>query len=372
VGLDRATAEAAGLFEGCEDPEDRWALVQLLDERGVTLAEMVEAHAHDGLLRAGGDRIIRPGAGRYTLAELAEQVGIDVDRVRRAWRTLGAVEPEPGVGVASDDDVELLSIAARLLELLGEDTAWPLLRRYRAAIDQIAQASSAALITEIPELYTTASGSEAVTAARWNEVADLVPELGRLLDLTLRHHVDSVRRDFEAATFGGPAVSLALGIGFADLSGYTAASLEHGLHDVGAVVAAFEGRAGDVVDRRGGRLVKFVGDAVLFVAHDADALVEMAIDIVAPLDTGGLRLTARAGVAHGVVLARDGDYFGPPVNLAARLVGVAPHGGVVGSDDLLALLEPGRWRVDEQPPAQLHGIADPVIPHLLTRAGGKP
>jgi class 3 adenylate cyclase len=202
------------------------------------------------------------------------------------------------------------------------------------------------------------------------EVSHLVPRIGGLMDHAFRHHIESVRRHFEVAAAGveqGQS-ALNLGVGFADLSGYTAASIAHDLRDVARVVADFESRASEVVPRLGGRIVKFVGDAVLFVSFDPDALVEMALAIVEPLETEGTELTARAGLAHGTVLARDGDYFGPAVNLAARLVAAAPQGAVVASDELRAALDPDRWALVAQPPAQLHGIDAPVVPFVVRMA----
>jgi adenylate cyclase len=43
---------------------------------------------------------------------------------------------------------------------------------------------------------------------------------------------------------------------------------------------------------------------------------------------------ARAGLACGSVVTREGDYFGPVVNLASRLVEIAKPGSVIASDDV--------------------------------------
>ncbi len=359
--------EAAGLLEGGVDDADRRALIEYLLGVGLSVVELAGAHERGSLLRVAGEQYLRPGAGTFTLSQVARRLEADVDVVRRAWRSLGAIDPGADVPVASAADVELVETALLLIDLLGEGSAWPLLRRFGAVIERLTEATSSAFITEMPSLSVAWSGSERVTAELWHDAMELVPRLGHLLDLTLRHHIESVRRLFEAgaANIEKGQTALNLSVGFADLSGYTAASIAHELGDVARFVAEFEGRASDVVAGLGGRIVKFVGDAVMFVSVEPNAIAEMALAIVEPLDTEGTSLTARAGVAYGTVLARDGDFFGPAVNLAARLVSVAPHGSVVASDELRALLDPRRWALTAEPPAELHGIDAPVVPYLV-------
>jgi class 3 adenylate cyclase len=350
------------------DDADRRALIEYLLADGLSVGELAAAHERGSLLRVAGERYLRPEAATFTLSQVAKRLDADVDVVRRAWRSLGAIDPGADVPTASPADVELVETALLLIELLGEASAWPLLRRYGAVVERLTEATSSAFVTEMPNLSVAWSGSERVTAELWHDTMELVPRLGRLLDLTLRHHVESVRRLFEAgaANIEQGQTALNLSVGFADLSGYTAASLAHELGDVARFVADFEGRASEVVAGLGGRIVKFVGDAVMFVSVEPNAIADMALAIVEPLETeGGTSLTARAGVAHGTVLARDGDFFGPAVNLAARLVNVAPHGSVVASDELRALLDPQRWELTAEPPATLHGIDAPVTPYLV-------
>jgi class 3 adenylate cyclase len=64
------------------------------------------------------------------------------------------------------------------------------------------------------------------------------------------------------------------------------------------------------------------------------------------------------------VLAQDGDYFGPPVNLAARLVATAEPGQVLASPATASLLD-GSHAVTELEPRQLRGLVAPVTPYLV-------
>ena len=76
----------------------------------------------------------------------------------------------------------------------------------------------------------------------------------------------------------------------------------------------------DVVRADGGRLVKFIGDEVMWVSSTPERLVQTAADLVEDPRTQAAGLQVRAGLGYGGVLAIGGDYFGNAVNLAARLV----------------------------------------------------
>jgi class 3 adenylate cyclase len=357
---DWEAVDRAGLLADAPDVEDRKELLRLLAAEGLTLEEMVAAHRTGSLMRVVGERTIRPGVGTLTLREVAAQAGTDVEVVQRILRTLRAIVPEADDGTSSPDDVELVDCALVLLRTFGEETGWALLRRYGIAVERLTEAISAAVIREHPDISTLHSGSEATTARTWGQIAGTVPRGGRLLDLALRHQVEAVRRYFERAGAGQTnAASFVLGVGFADLSGYTEASLLLDLQDLAGVIAAYEVRATDAIAEHGGRLVKFVGDAVLFVCDDPDALVSIAHQLVTATATGD-PLQARAGLARGPVLARDGDYFGPAVNLAARLVDVAPASTVLLDEGLRSAVDPSRWELAAEAPLQVRGIDAPV------------
>ena len=364
--LDWAAVEAAGLLADAPDTEDRKELLRLLAKDGVSVPEMVDAHRNGALMRVVGERTIRPGVGTLTLREVADRAGTDVEVAQRILRSLGAITPEPDERTSAEDDIELVECALLLLEVFGEQTGWALLRRYGNLLERLTEATSAAVIREHPDISTLHSGSEATTARTWSAIAATVPRGGRLLDLASRHQIEAVRRYFEQAGAGeATAGTFVLGIGFADLSGYTAASHLLELQDIGGLVADFEARATDIVADHGGRIVKFVGDAVLFVSNDPDELVAIASVLVEPSGGDG-PLQARAGLARGPVLARDGDYFGPTVNLAARLVDVAGPGSVLVDEGLRASLDPDRWEIVTDEPVRLRGFDQPVTAHRVT------
>ena len=95
---------------------------------------------------------------------------------------------------------------------------------------------------------------------------------------------------------------------------------------------------GLVVDH-GGRVIKNIGDEVLFVADDLAGAADAALTMTSRgSDPDDPFPEVRAGLAYGDVVSRLGDVFGPTVNIASRLTSVARPGAVLidrGAHDAL-------------------------------------
>lgn len=124
--------------------------------------------------------------------------------------------------------------------------------------------------------------------------------------------------------------------GFVDLVGSTALAQRLSTRELGAVLTEFEHAASDAVTAAGGRVVKPIGDEVLYVAPDEPAACAVALELARSFSEHPCVPPTRAGVAAGEVLLRDGDVFGPVVNLAPRAVKLAGPGTVVAPADVIA------------------------------------
>jgi len=124
---------------------------------------------------------------------------------------------------------------------------------------------------------------------------------------------------------------------FTDLKGSTAFYQRIGdLNALDLVQRHFE-RLRDATVRRGGTIIKTIGDAVMAAfQHPADA-VGAALDMLAGVealnrDLGARNLILKIGVHQGAAIAvtlNDRlDYFGQTVNVAARVQGLADAGEV--------------------------------------------
>ncbi len=364
--MDLAALEAAGLYDP-DDPRapERRALLEYLVGQGCTVEEMVAADANGRLFGLAGDRIIRPGRDQLTLRELAERAGADVGLVGRLWQAYGFPIAAADARVASPDDLAILPPFLAVAALLGEDVALGLARVAGASIARFAEALSASVRGTIPELTTEMSADEVTTARTYAGLASLVPAAGRALDVLLRHHLDAARRHFELSESYDVAQrgQVRLGVGFADLSGFTALSETATSAQLSELLTRFEEVTTEVVHRHDGRVVKFIGDAVMYVTPRAGTAVDVAVSLVERLATDG-GPGVRAGVTYGVLLAQDGDYYGPPVNLAARLVAAADAGQVLVSGDVAERLA-GEREVAALPARELRGLAEPVVPYVV-------
>lgn len=363
---DAAVWESAGLLAPGDD--ERRALLAFLHEQGCTLEEMVAADRRGRLYALAGDRLLLPSSGALTLAEVAARVGAGVEDVQRLWRALGLPNRGTDVPVVAEHDLSALTAFLAVEALVGPDEALALARVIGASAARIADAGDAAL-RRLADLDLDRSGGELVTARSWAAVAGLVPGVVALLDVVLRHHVEAVRALVESSRSSDVAADglVRMGIGFADLSGWTALSAGLTPAQLSSLVTRFEEVSLDVVGGRGGRVVKFLGDAVMWVCPRPADLATTALDLVAAAAAEGHG--ARAGVVHDLLLSRDGDYFGAGVNLAARLVALAGPGEVLAPAGLGGLLAAGGFDVDaDLPPLAVRGVAEPVAVAVVRAA----
>lgn len=368
--MDVEAFTAAGLYDAAAaNAAERLELLSFLVEQGCSLDEMVAANERGRLFALAGDRVVRPERDQFTLDQVAETIGAPAELVRKIWRAYGLVEADKDSPVASPDDIEMVATAAGMCEVLGVEATLGMARVMGASLARIGDASSTAVRGRLPSMSVASSGSELTTARAFANIATAVPRLGRVLDVLFRHHLEAARMHFERTeswdVVGAGGIRVA--VGFADLCGFTGLSQQLSMDGLSQLLTRFEEVAADVVADHGGRLVKFLGDAVMFVTTDAVTAVAVAEDLVGAAEQRGLK--ARAGVTVGTALALDGDYFGPVVNLAARLVAVAEPGQVLASDPVVERLGDRRTTIPLGP-QRLRGFDDPVpVSRLAPLAG---
>jgi adenylate cyclase len=200
----------------------------------------------------------------------------------------------------------------------------------------------------------------AVDAAR-----ALLPQLRKVQDYVWRRHLAAnADRLLSAATTGGDRRELA--VGFADLVGYTSRSRGMGGRELGRMIEDFESTAAEVIARHHGRVVKTVGDGVLFTAGTAVAAVEIGLELPEAWDAED-RPPLRVGAAYGTVLTRLGDIYSPVVNLASRLTSIARPNTVLVDRELAQFLrEKPAYRVRPLHRVSVRGY-DHLQPWLVRR-----
>jgi adenylate cyclase len=277
------------------------------------------------------DRLALPGRATHDVADVAARTGESMEELRRLWRAVGFPDVPEGLAVFTDADVEA---ARRLLgSNLAKDSDFDTLLR-QVRVISASMARIAAVVAEhygdvVRELRAAGLDDESVAVAlldRYDaaELAELIVySAGVHLRAALWRHLT-------------PEVvpELVFAVGFADLAGYTALSADLDLDRLGEFVARWEEVVYDTAARLGGRVGKTIGDEAMFVGISGQ-VVAIAVALRDAAREHGLP-EVRAGLAAGLVVARDGDFYGPVVNLASRLTEVTPPGEIYASEGLYA------------------------------------
>lgn len=341
-------AAAPSVPTGTEELEDfELPTGDLGDIRSVLRAhgvsgEDVDRARHDGTLGyLAIDHLIFPDPPVYDLEALADVTGMPADQVAQLWRSLGFPDPTRGERIFTETDADMLGTVAGLMELglIEPDLVVQMGRVIGSSLSRVAGAVIGAI--GLDDNRGLSDDDELAMAA-----GTLLPTMPKVMDYVWRRHLQAAARRRVAAHAAGAGPS-PVTVGFADLVGFTSLSQELDEHELAAVVDHFETLAYDTVVRRGGRVVKMIGDEVMFVVDDVGAALEIGLGLAEVYADATDLSDVRVGLATGPVLEREADYYGPTVNLASRIVNIAFPGSVVTSDEVHTALEgrPGfAWR----------------------------
>jgi adenylate cyclase len=357
-----AELEAAGLYEpGADDAASRLALLEYLVGLGATLEDLAAAKP-DELPGLASTIALWANRESLTTDDVVVAAGVERSFVTRAWRAAGFPEPDIDAGGPTflHRDVELFQILGAGIELLGEDVTIQLLRVIGAAAARVADATVSAFIVNVASPAVEADPSGLQLAQASAESMLLLDGLARGFDTLLRHHIQrGFRPDVLEAVSGVDLVRRS--VGFADLVDSTAWTQQLDLFGLAHALNQFDATASEIVVEHGGRVVKLIGDEVLFVAGNPVVGVAIGLALIRAFESEAVLPPVRVGIATGEVLARDGDYSGPVVNLAARAVKLAAPSTLLVDEPTRAALRdvPAVWCADARAYV-LKGFAEPV------------
>ena len=305
---------------------------------GATDEAIDEAVAREVLDLLAVDLLTVPSGRKFTPAEVSHETGLPLPVLKRMWRALGFLEPADDEAVLTDLDIGAARDLCHLLDLgvTELDTALQLARVVGSSMARVAEAS----LLRGAEALGAADDDVAAADVFASVAGQTLPTMARLLEFAWRRHLQAVARRAillrarEKESGSGPV----LAVGFADMVGFTLLSQHLGDDELAAVVRRFEEISYDIVAAHGGRVVKTIGDEVMFVVSDPASAARIGIELAEAYADDDLLGDVRVGLAAGSLLVRDGDYFGPTVNLAARIVQIAEPGTVLVSDELHSML----------------------------------
>jgi adenylate cyclase len=319
--------EAAGLYDPrAPDAAERHELIAYLVGLGATLDDL--ERERDQLPALASVLAMWPSHERVDLAEASRRSGIDPRVIVRVWRASGLLDPTDRGAVFTTRDVEMFGVLGAGIELLGEEVMIQFMRVLGAAAQRVAEAAVSAFVVNVVPA-SIAEDPSGLALAQANALSSqLLDGLAQGFDILMRHHLEVARRPIDADVARGVEVRVQ-SIGFVDLVGFTAVTQQLELDELARALTEFESRASEIVIDHDGRVVKLIGDEIMYVTKTAQAAVAIALALADAFTNDPVLPAVRIGIATGDVIARDGDFSGDVVNLAARAVKVAEPGTVL-------------------------------------------
>lgn len=306
------------------------------------------------------ERLLLGATRRYTREQVADGAGLSVSEAGRYWRALGF--PDVGDEQAFTVwDMEALRAVADLVrdDVVDDATAVQMVRALGRMTGRLAEWHVETLAEIIEEAEASSKGTGSRLTSGYLVAQKLLPEFERLLIYAWRRKLAaSVNRLVAIGRIGeAPLLAAPASVGFADLVSFTRLSRGMSVDELGELVEQFEATTNDVIFGNGGRVVKTLGDEVVFVAESAETAATIGCKLVEEIGSDAQLPDIRIGIATGPVVARLGDVFGTPTNLAARLTALTKRNTVMVDDATAKELadDPG-FALRAQPPATVRGL----------------
>ncbi len=360
---------AVGLY----DPDDPFQAtrVELLDwliDQGFSIEALVRADAADSLVAIAGDRDLVRGP-RLTRREAIDGSGLDpdlFDAVSTAFGFLPIEGAPPGEVGYVEAEIAALGLLGALSSMFTRDEALALIRVIGSSLGRIAEASVSLFLADVESPHLESGQTELGLAHKVKDAIGLLDGLTEHFDPILRRHVfQATERTRRTVVSPEERLQHRYAVGFLDLVGFTAISADMAPQELGAFARRFEGQAHDIANGAGARVVKLIGDEVMFVATDPGAACRAGLALMDALAGDDDRVVPRGGLAYGNVVLRGGDYFGSVVNLASRLVDQAVPLELLVSEEL-AVATPD-CEFDPAGRRMVKGFSDPVTVRSLRR-----
>jgi len=301
---------------------------------------------------------------KYDILELAERTGLSVEKVQDYWTWLGIPIKHLDGPLFTDFDVEALSDLNKIVqsEQLEDATIASLVRSVGHNAARMAYWQFESLVENTTQrLKIDDAAARRIVVQRFPQIAKEMDKQAKHAYLVAATRVIQENSEPELVptrpkrnndNLPAPRV-----VGFADIVGFTkrTASMEPGR--LTAYIRDYEARTRDIVIGGGGRVVKMIGDAVLFLADSLESGVTIALALAEPKSNANAETPMRVGMVWGQVVQRFGDVFGSRVNLAARLTDIAaPNTLYVDPSTAALLVGHKEYQLSVMPEAQIQGL----------------
>ncbi len=349
---------------------ERAELILWLFEQGITAEEIRDSFAP---MLLAARRILGDDGSHISARQISDEIGIELDQLLRFQRASGLPQvDDPDAAVFMRPDGDTAVHIKRFLDLgIDPEQMLTVVRVLAEGLSNAAEVMRSAALGPVFHPGVTeleiAKGFQALVS----QAAPLLgPMIQDMLLLQLRHVAETDAINANERRAGAPLPGARLvACAFADLVGFTRLGEElppEGIEQLSNRLAEI---AREVVVAPV-RLIKTIGDAVMFVSTDTAALLDVMLGLVAATEADELLPQLRVGVAHGSAVSRAGDWFGSPVNLASRVTSAARPGAVLVSESAREQIgEDDRYRWSFAGSRRLRGVISDVRLYRVRPAG---
>ena len=336
------------------EKSERDELIEILGEIGVSPDDVPE---NPGDAVALASDIVIARHDYLSLHDLEEEVGVEPDAIGSLFTHLGIKVEARDAILFNQDDVELgRFLLSAVTDVLTEKEGIEILHVAGTALSTVADAAVAGHV-QGPERRAESFAENARLNVR---IAELGLVLSSQLATVFRHHLRQaahINRRNQSLTH---RELVSFTVGFLDLVGFTYLSQSLEVSELVELVKSFETQAHELAHLHDARIVKLIGDEVMVVAEHPASAAAFVLGMIDAFEDGDV--VPRGGLAAGDVISIHGDFFGPVVNLAARLVDSAVPGEVLVDDEVAQADD-----VSSEPAGRrmLKGFDDPIRVHTL-------
>jgi len=330
---------------------------------------------------AASDAEIDPvvvGIGQYNMEELSDITGWSIAQLNDLWLWSGTAPAAYGERVFSETDAAGLKGLKAIAEQEGLDfdEVGTFVRSVSYSMERLALTQVESIVQRLARRYGVSDTEARMIAASYAPSQSKAIAL-QIAVLWQRHFAGAIHRlTTETILLRGVSdedhqFPLVVGVGYARVVDFTARTAGFGVESYARFVQTFNNHAADIINSSGGRVVKIMGDIVVWVTPHAHTSADIALRLAA-LDQTGFDGQLQVAVTWCRVMTLHGDLFGPGVNLAARLVEVAPAGEVLIDDAAASqFVRDPRYTITPQPELEIKGLGL-VRPWILKAAPGAP
>jgi len=262
-----------------------------------------------------------------TRAGVAALGGVDSSQSVRWWRALGFPEVADDEIAFGPEDVDIVKHLQAFIAAgaVSDDDVLRLARVTGASLSRLVEAQLEVMPDAPAAMLAQGQPTEVPRPVVDGGEASVLSFLERTMNYVWRRHLlAALARQLTVRESDGLQA-----VCFADLSGFSRLSKKASSEEIAEIIETFETTSFEVISSHEARVVKFIGDEVMFVAEHLEDGVDIALDLIVQLRSIEIVPSIHCGLAYGPTIPVGGDIFGPTVNLASRLTAVARPDSIV-------------------------------------------